>query len=204
VVCGFAKRTQYVSCFHRLAKLRVRICLQSAQFMLGNSEQNLITLCSACRALCITASFYFVSLCALLPADFSEPCFLTQGLRGRACFFLESYNEKVMADVGIRERFVQDKSVVLHPKCSSCPCSRSRHWPMAFFSDVMRIERLWPKLIGTSLRRKPGLYTERSSAGYELNLSSSQRLWPRCLILLFRPAATLPSLASHGVADSRA
>jgi hypothetical protein len=66
------------------------------------------------------------------------------------------------------------------------------------------IREVTPKLIGSILRRKLGLCTERSSASYALNLSSSQRLWPRCLILLFRPAATLPSLASHEVADSRA
>jgi hypothetical protein len=33
-------------------------------------------------------------------------------------FFLESYNEKVMADLGIQERFVQDNQFVLPPKRS--------------------------------------------------------------------------------------
>jgi len=38
-------------------------------------------------------------------------------------FFLESYNEKVMAEVGIRERFVQDNH-----SCSRCNVLRGLHY----------------------------------------------------------------------------
>jgi len=95
----------------------------------------------------------------------------------------------------------------------------SRSPPEMFFVSVLEITTLANDILLTpsdsrgyaqtdrldfAQETKLGLCTERSSTVYELNLSSSQRLWLRCLILLFRPAATLPSLASHGVADSRA